>query len=94
MDIMESAFDSFLGRRLEGKKEVFGAKKKGLGFCSAKVSCRQNARAISLSLSFSLSLSRITFSLSLFHLSLLLFYSSHQSARCAVEADTINEGFC
>ena len=28
MDIMESAFDSFLGRRLEGKKEVFGAKKR------------------------------------------------------------------
>ena len=46
---------------------------------------KRSERFLSRSLSFSLSL--ITFSLS------LLLYSSQQRARCAVEADTINEGF-
>jgi hypothetical protein len=67
------------------EKEVFGAKtkKKGLGFCSAKVSCRQNARAISLSLSLSLSLSRITFSLSLSPVSSVILFVASERTMCS-----------
>ena len=79
MDIMEK--EVFVGAKREKRGQRFFVTKRHV--CSSKV----QVKTISLSFFLSLSFSHHFFSLS------LLLYSSQQRARCAVEADTINEGF-
>ena len=68
----------FVGAKREKRGQRFFVKKRHV--CSSqKFKSKRSERFLSLSL--------ITFSLS------LLLYSSQQRARCAVEADTINERF-
>lgn len=80
MDIMEK--EVFVGAKKREKRTTL--------LCEKETRLHQSkvqVKTISLSFSLVLSLSLITFSLS------LLLYSSQQRARCAVEADTINERF-
>lgn len=84
MDIMEK--EVFVGAKREKRGQRFFVKKRHV--CSSqKFKSKRSERFLSLSL--------ITFSLSLSFtpLFVVLLFVSSERARCAVEADTINERF-